>query len=847
MPGERPLNAGKAVSGGHSDSRNARAGLLHRAGSKIAPLLASVSALSCSTTAHAQTLAALTPPLEPVGIIQAAIFAGVLGSALVCAIYLIRERARTAQQNSTLRSHIADLNADLQRSEALLSLRDQRIVVWSEKDAKPKILGGLPPESGAPEERADFMAFGRWLAPRSASVLDHATSNLRENGRAFDIVVETHKGVPFEVQGRKNAQHAFLRFVSLSEAQRTQARLTLENQRLSADFDNVMGLLDAIDLPFWIRGGDGRQRWVNKAYARAVEATGSETVIAEGKELFGTGAREAMVHHHAKEPVYSDAVSTVVGGDRRMFQVTDVAGDGNSVGMAVDISALENIRANQERTVRSHADTLDRLTTAVAIFDAEEKLRFFNQAFQKLWQLDPAFLESAPDNTLLLDRLRSDGKIAEQPEWRRWKETILSAYRAIEPQEHSWHLPDRRTIRVVANPQPDGGVTWVFENLTEKIDLESRYNTAVRVQGETLDNLAEGVAVFGSDGRARLFNPAFVRLWGLGADAVAPNTHIAELRDKCAGAASVSPWGDFVAAVTGFDEERRDLHGNAELKSGSVLRYAVIHLPNGQVMMTFVDVTDSVNVERALKDKNEALQRADQIKNKFLQHVSYELRSPLTNIIGFSELLTLPGSDPLTSKQREYVGHIGTSSSILLTVVNDILDLATVDAGVMQLDIDEMSVEKTIASATEIVADRLEENQVKLAVEVGAAPKMMRGDETRIRQVLANLLANAANFAPPASTIKLSCRSVESGVEFSVHDDGPGMPQEIIDQGLGPFESRSNGGRRRGAGLGLAIVKSFVQLHGGSLSIDTGTGRGTTVTCFFPATPSDGGLRQAAE
>ena len=195
---------------------------------------------------------------------------------------------------------------------------------------------------------------------------------------------------------------------------------------------------------------------------------------------------------------------------------------------------------------------------------------------------------------------------------------------------------------MVANPQPKGGVTWVFENLTEQIDLESRYNTAVRVQGETLDNLAEGVVVFGPDGRVRLANPAFARLWTLETDFVRPNTHVSEIRAVCDLLAEESPWPGFVAAVTGFDDERRDRHGQTELKNGSILRHALIHLPNGQVMVTFVDVTDSVHVERALKDKNEALRSADQLKNDFVQHVSYELRSPLTNIIGFTELLPSP-------------------------------------------------------------------------------------------------------------------------------------------------------------------------------------------------------------
>ncbi len=230
-------------------------------------------------------------------------------------------------------------------------------------------------------------------------------------------------------------------------------------------------------------------------------------------------ARDAIAAQHRSHPVFEQSLSTVIEGDRRVFAVTDFAGADGSAGLACDTSAIEAVRGEYERTVRSHADTLDQLNTAVAIFDIDEKLRFFNQAFQKLWGLDIGFLHSAPDNALLLDRLRSEGKIAEQPEWRRWKESLLGAYRAVESQEHWWHLPDGKTIRVVANPQPKGGVTWVFENLTEKMDLESRYQTAVRVQGETLDNLAEGVAVFGPDGRLRLSNPAFAKLWGLSAEA----------------------------------------------------------------------------------------------------------------------------------------------------------------------------------------------------------------------------------------------------------------------------------------------------------------------------------------
>ncbi|MFU0505884.1 sensor histidine kinase [Pseudaminobacter sp. NGMCC 1.201702] len=853
MPGENPLRAGEAVSGGRMDSNDAAApakrrllGFLPR---PVARGLLAMTAL-CSpwivNLAVAQTEAAPARlPMSTVEVMQLAVFVGVMGAALLSAIALIRERARISAENVELRARVADLNATLQRSEALLNLRDQRVVVWAADNQRPELVGSLPTEAGAPEERPGFLAFGRWLMPRSAAALDHALAALREKGAAFDILVESQTGAPLEVQGRKTPSHVLVRFTSLSEAHRNLARLKLENQRLAGNYETMLHLVDALKLPFWLRAADGKLKWVNRAYADAVEAPDAETAIRESREFLGTPSREAIEKHHLTRPVFAQTLSTVIGGDRRVFTVTDFAGEDGSAGIALDISGIEALREEYERTVRSHADTLDQLTTAVAIFDPQEKLRFFNHAFQKLWDLDAGFLDSKPDNALLLDRLRSDGKLAEQPEWRRFKENLLEAYRAVESREHWWHLPDGRTIRVIANPQPKGGVTWVFENVTERIDLESRYNAAVRIQGETLDNLAEGVAVFGSDGRIRLSNPAFVTLWGLPPEAVNPKTHISEIRARCDALAKDSPWGGFVAAVTGFDDERRDGRGQVELVNGTVLSYALVHLPNGQVMTTFVDVTDGVNVERALKDKNEALQRADQLKNDFVQHVSYELRSPLTNIIGFTELLSLPATGPLAPRQREYLEHIGSSSSVLLTIVNDILDLATVDAGIMELEIGEVRVDQTIAAAVELIADRLEEHGIQLKIDASQAPRNFHGDETRIRQILYNLLSNAVNYAPDASTISLGCRQTPHGVEFMVHDDGPGMTPDVLDTVFRRFEPRINGGRRRGAGLGLSIVKSFVELHGGNVRIETGADRGTTVICLFPLTPS--GARAAAE
>lgn len=839
MPVQEPLHAAR-----RGDSRafavcgdGEKRGVLPGRGLVLVLL---ISAATCGPALAQQPGSRISLPglsLGAADVIQLAMFAGVMLAAMLSAVWLIRERARIAADNLELRGKIAELTDGLQRSEALLNLKDQRLVVWSRESPRPELIGSLPLDCGAPDDRAAFLAFGRWLTPRSAGALETAIAAMREEGRPFERVIETRSGALLEVQGRYAATHSVARFVSLTEARRTLARLRYDSEQLQAEHDLLRRLIESLDTPFWRRDADGRLIWVNPAYANAVEAPTADRAVGEQREFLGGQARELIQASRLRGTCFRQAVSTVVAGERRIFAVTDVAAGNGSAGLAIDRSEVEALREEYARTVRSHADTLDKLTTAVAIFDEGQKLRFHNHAFQELWDLDPAYLATAPENALLLDRLRSEGKLPEMPEWRRWKDGVLSAYRTVDPREHSWHLPDGRTIRVVANPNPKGGVTFVFENLTERIDLESRYNTAVRVQRETLDNLAEGVTVFGPDGRLRLANPAFSALCGLDPALAREGVHIADIRGASEAAGAAGPWGGFVAAVTGFDEERRDAIGQTETAGGRTLRFGLIHLPNGHVMITFVDVTDSVKVERALTEKNEALRKADQLKNDFVQHVSYELRSPLTNIIGFTELLEMPETGPLNERQRDYVDHIGVSSSVLLTIVNDILDLATVDAGIMELDLGDVAVGEIVEQAAARVADRLREHAITLDVDLARAPTHFEADAGRIRQILFNLLTNAANYAPEGSTVRLRCMEEDGEVVFSVADSGPGMPAEVLDTVFRRFETHGRGGRKRGAGLGLAIVKSFVELHGGSVEIATGAGAGTTVTCRFPAKP----------
>jgi signal transduction histidine kinase len=793
-----------------------------------------VSALSAGSA-----LALLAGPAHASGhlatpeIVTGSMLLGVMSAAMVSAIWMIRQRGRMEAENRGLKAHLSEARHDISRLQALIGDKNRRIVVWDGLSGKPEFLGQLPPETGAPQGDRDFLAFGRWMKPTSAAEIERAVERLRSQAQSFDLVVETNRDEVLEAQGRVSGGQAFVRFVALNNLRAEAAGLKLERDRLVAALTTLQGLLDQIDLPVWQRGADGALAWVNEAYAEAVEAKDATEAVRESRELLPTIAREKIRATATYDTPFRDKVSTVVRGNRGFFDVVDTRSPTGSAGIAVNVSDVEAVREELARTLKSHAETLDHLATPVAIFDGDQRLQFYNQAFQRMWEVDTAFLEGKPGNGELLDRLRAAGKLPEQLNWKQWKENALSVYRAIDTQTDLWHLPNGQTLRVFATARPQGGATWVFENLTEKVDLETRYNTLVQVQDETIDHLAEGVAVFSPDGRIRLSNPAFRALWGISEAEAKSGTHIRAIEQACAPSYDKPDgWKRFGHMITSFDDERPSCQGVLELRTGLVLDYAVIPLSNAQTMLTFVNITDSVRVSRALTEKNEALRKADALKNDFVQHVSYELRSPLTNIIGFADLLKTPTMGELNDRQAEYVDHIATSSAVLLTIVNDILDLATVDAGIMELDYADINLTDLLDDVSMQFADRLHDAQVTLEITAPDNLGTIVADQQRLKQILIKLLANAANFAPAGSAIGLRCWREGADLVFTVSDRGPGIPQDVLKTVFNRFESH---GRHGGAGLGLSIVESFVSLHHGTVTIDSHEGRGTEVTVRIPS------------
>jgi signal transduction histidine kinase len=264
-------------------------------------------------------------------------------------------------------------------------------------------------------------------------------------------------------------------------------------------------------------------------------------------------------------------------------------------------------------------------------------------------------------------------------------------------------------------------------------------------------------------------------------------------------------------------------------------------------MMTFLDVTESASYSKVLKERNDALVTADRLKDAFVENVSYELRSPLTNIIGFADLLAGSEGGSLNERQRSYIDYIRASSVTLGVLIDNILDLASVDAGIAELRPELLDVhglvDKARAGLSATFPEVSGEKPINLVVDIEDRLPPFIADGTRIVQVLYNLLSNAARFSPPGGEIRLTVSHRAERMLFIIEDEGPGLTDEMKSAILTRLDAPA-GGRQRGAGLGLAIVKTFVNLHGGVISAERREPRGSRIIVNLPRDSAMAGVAE---
>ncbi len=608
---------------------------------------------------------------------------------------------------------------------------------------------------------------------------------------------------------------------------------------LYAASHRLESVLASLPFPIWWRLADLTPDGGNPAHAR-VFGTDTETADPAGSAKGFRFAERRLAERAQRTAVAQcESHSTVVDGARRLFEITEMptADAKLLVGYAIDMTSVEEGQAALAAHIDAHADVLESLGAAIAIFGPDRRLRFFNSAFAQLWRIDRALLEERPTMGALLELLREHGRLPEIvdfPAYKREQDRRFTT--VIEPVEELVHLPSGETLRSTVSPHPGGSLLFVYEDVTDRLALERSFNTLNAVQRETLNNLHEAVSVFGSDGRLRLWNPAWQSMWKIDPAMAGSSPHIANLIDKTRGFYRIeaTAWNTMRNRLVPQVTSPSRLSGRFERTDGTVLDYAVVPLPDGGCLVTYIDVTDSLRVQRALEERNVALENADKLKSQFIANVSYELRTPLNAIVGFSELLADSASGPLNRRQRSFVDSVLQASAQLIALINDILDLATIEAGYLELHPRPVDLFGLLQGLAEMLESRAAAQRIDLVFDCPKTVGEIDADPTRLRQAVFNLLSNALKFTPPGGTVTLSVHRGSTDIRIEIADTGSGIPPEDLARVFRSFERGDPSARESGAGLGLSLTKSLVELHGGSVTLQSTPGSGTRAICILP-------------
>ena len=748
-----------------------------------------------------------------------------------------RDAAATLSENMRLTALLASAPALALtvRADGRIAM-PQRLVDWFGLSGSPRFLDDLsPPGGGLTVSDAAALAADITAAQKSgrgfarAVRVQGSTRTLMIRGERAVRDVQVHGGVVLWV-------------FDATESEAEIARLAGAVTEADEHYAQLSGVIEAAPMPMWARRADLRLAMVNSHYVAAVEAASAEDVITRGVELVeGSGVGGPLANAvvaRDRGAVQSQAMPATIRGERRMLRVFDAPLSGGGVaGFAIDIEDYEQARARLKRFDDAQRAMLDRLSAGVVQFAADRSFVFCNQPFRRLFALKTEWLADRPEFDRVLERMREAARLPEVRDFPGWKAERRDWFLAAGGgQEEEWHLPGGVHLRVVAQPLPDGGLLLIFEDRTEQVQLASARDTLLRVRTATFENLYEALGVFAADGRLQLWNNKFRTLWGFEEAFLATHPRVDALAEaaapRLANPARATLIADLVRAAT---VERQQRGGRVGFADGRHFEFVAVPLPDGNGLFTMLDISDSRRIERALRDRNEALEAADRIKTAFVATMSYELRTPLTSISGFAEMLGEGYAGKLSPTAAAYVDGILESVERLGMLVDEVLDLTEAEGGTPRLERLDVDLEQIAQRAVAAVMPEVTRRKLDFAVELLPSVGNVSGDARRLQQVVEHLLRHAISVVPEGGRMLLRADGTAASARIIVSDDGPGMDAKAIARAFDRFGqpgiSRSG---ERALGLGLPLAKQFVEGHGGTITLVSEPGEGTLFTVELP-------------
>ena len=505
--------------------------------------------------------------------------------------------------------------------------------------------------------------------------------------------------------------------------------------------------------------------------------------------------------------------------------------DGSTATIATDITERKRIEEALKESEERFRSVIDNFPAFITLKDADGRFQLVNRKHVEMFGLEPPDIVGKNSFDLYPEKLAEEATAHDRK--------VLETKSATTKERQISTKQGTRDFLITKFPVLDGSgdVVRIGTIGTDITDRKRAEKTQERLT-QAIENIPVGIALFDGDDRLVFCNNRYAELMDVMADILKPGVTFEEMIRTIV---DRQPVKDARGREEEFIRERVELHRNPTgpidiRREDKWLMANETRLPDGGIFTIISDVTEQKQAE---EDRRKALVEAEQAnrtKSEFLAAMSHDLRTPLNAILGFADILSGQYFGPISDKYQEYATDIHSSGEHLLALVNDILDLSTIEAGKQSVVKEKLSTEEIVTECERIVEDKARSNGIDLVTEFPKDLPPLYADRRAVKQILLNLLSNAVKFTPQGGKITVSVKASKKNTTLKVADTGMGIPADKLLGLTDPFTraERDPYLAEQGWGLGLTITKSLVELHDGTLDIKSTLGKGTTVTVTLP-------------
>lgn len=682
---------------------------------------------------------------------------------------------------------------------------------------------------------SSFDALLEHFTPDSAEALATALNEMRSGERPFMLELQnTTRTKSFLVSGFRTRSAQYKNIIDTLWVQETTdttkklASLGEKARELEKENTLFKQAFDSLPFPVWLRSEELQIAACNPAYAKAVHADSPEQAVLLGSELvYEKSPREAKVLAAAARAAGKEKKArefVVMEGKRRWVEASEIPlpaqlySKNKTIGFVRDITQEQELQNSLQNHIASHNGVLEHLKTAIAVFDADMRLQFYNTSFMNLWDLEAEWLDSSPTYSHVLDMLREKRRLPENRDFSAYKTREIKYFTSlVAATEDILHLPSGMTLRRMLTPHPLGGLLITYEDVTGHLTMERSMTVLNETQYTVINHLREAILLFGRDGRLRLANTAYLTLWQISdSDFNKPPLTIVEVIEKQKPFfENENNWEALKEQLLGVITSHTGEIFQILRPDGKVLEFVAAGLPDGGIFVSFLDVTEEEKSSSLAEEKETLLSRfkqttvqAEKLRAVFLEQLGREINPQLSSLTDAVQKLSDNAGQRLSRRQKTCLQTIFDSSSELKILFDDLADLALIETGSAVLELDSVDARGLLNGIMNTVKEQAKNKNVSLHLSCPDVLPTLIADKKRLKQVLFYLINNAVSAAFKDGTVSLSVYTENKNLVIALEEKSLDVKN---DSDTINFAAQN--------GFAASLIRGFIEMHGGTLAV----------------------------